>query len=169
MINEKCGNLITDAAKGVIKLGFNSEINDSKMKVCKWEIIAPRSNRVELTFKKVNLKSDPTNQDSCIDTLNFYARPIAVKSKYVKELNVDSQCNFAEGQKIVSLHNSLIIDFKTPGLNENEGFVIEYDGTKEALCGGELKELKGTMEMSNEYFLNRNETIKIGDSISCLW
>ena len=173
MQKHKCGDEITGAEKGVIKShNYDSEISSSMMKSiqrrCRWTIVAPQSNRVEITFKKINLKSDPTNRRACIDNLAFYSQPLRL-SQNIKELNVKSKCNFVPGQKIVSLHNLMVIEFNTFGLNENEGFVIEYDGTKEALCGGLLTKANGTIEMSNEYLLNRNVTIQNKDSVSCMW
>ena len=63
----------------------------------------------------------------------------------------------------------MVIEFNTFGLNQNEGFIIEYNAMNEALCGGELKDYRGTIEMSNDVFLNKNLTLRIGDSVSCLW
>lgn len=173
ILEHKCGNTITDAKKGLIKShNYDSEIKSDVMKSiqrkCKWVIIAPETNRVELKFKKINLKSDPTNHSACIDTLLFFSKPFNSDLK-IKELNKDSQCNFAVDQKIVSLNNIMIIEFNTFGLAENEGFIIEYDATKEVICGGSLPSFKGSIELSNEYLLNRNVTVHYGDSISCIW
>ena len=58
------------------------------------------SRRIEPTFKKVNLKSDPANHSACIDDLVFYSKPVRLYSKYIKEMNSDGHCNFRVGQKI---------------------------------------------------------------------
>lgn len=173
MQKHKCGDEITNAEKGVIKShNYDSEISASLMKSiqrrCKWVIVASPDNRLEVTFKKVNLKSDPTNRRACIDSLAFYSQPSSSRQN-IKELNVESKCNFVAGQKIVSLHNTMVIEFNTFGLNENEGFIIEYDGTKEALCGGLLNETDGTIEMSAQYLLARNVSMNYQDSLSCMW
>ena len=173
MQKHKCGEEITNAEKGVIKShNYDSEISASLMKSiqrrCRWTLVAPLGNRLEVTFKKVNLKSDPTNRQACIDDLAFYSQPLRLRQN-IRELNTKSRCNFVAGQKIVSLHNIMIIEFNTFGLNENEGFIIEYDGTKEALCGGLLNDTGGTIEMSVKYLQTRNVTVNYHDSLSCLW
>ena len=81
MLPHKCGFTISNATKGLIKSeNLESEISSDLMKSvqrkCKWEIIAPLSNRIELVFKRVSLKSDPKNRSACIDSLLFYSKPV---------------------------------------------------------------------------------------------